>query len=296
MQKITPHLWFDAQAHEAAELYTNLFPNSRVIGATQIHDTPSGNADIIEAEIAGLHFTLLNAGPYFKFTPAISFSVSCATPEKAKKYWDVLSQGGKVMMEFQEYPFSPMYGWTADKYGLSWQISTVQPGQTITQKIMPSLMFTGAVAGKAEEAMNMYESVFHNADFQVLMRYADGEEPDRAGSVKYAQMTLDGTTFTAMDSSYEHGFTFNEAISFLIHCEDQEEIDYYWKALSADPAAEQCGWLKDAYGVSWQVVPTAMERMMSEGTPEQLARVTQAFLKMKKFDIGQLEAAYQGKV
>jgi predicted 3-demethylubiquinone-9 3-methyltransferase (glyoxalase superfamily) len=260
-----------------------------VIGATQIHDTPSGNADIIEAEIAGLHFTLLNAGPYFKFTPAISFSVSCATPEEAKKYWDVLSQGGKVMMEFQEYPFSPMYGWTADKYGLSWQISTVQPGQTITQKIMPSLMFTGAVAGKAEEAMNMYESVFHNADFQVLMRYADGEEPDRAGSVKYAQMTLDGTTFTAMDSSYEHGFTFNEAISFLIDCDGQQEVDYFWNALIADGGQEsQCGWLKDKFGLSWQVVPKQLMELMSK---DKTGKVMKAMLGMKKIIVADLQKA-----
>jgi len=97
-----------------------------------------------------------------------------------------------------------------------------------------------------------------------------------------------------MDSAHKHGFGFNEAISFIVHCDTQEEIDYYWSKLSAVPASEQCGWLKDTYGVSWQIVPTAMDTMMTEGSKEQIARVTQAFLKMKKFDIAELERAYAG--
>ena len=97
-----------------------------------------------------------------------------------------------------------------------------------------------------------------------------------------------------MDSAYEHNFAFNEAISFLVSCDTQAEIDRYWKALSAVPEAEQCGWLKDKYGLSWQIVPTLMNEMMSKGSGEQIARVTEAFLKMKKFDIESLKRAYEG--
>ena len=104
---------------------------------------------------------------------------------------------------------------------------------------------------------------------------------------------LEGQWFAAMDSAREHEFAFNEAISFLIPYETQEEIDYYWGKLSADPKAEQCGWLKDKYGLSWQVWPTAMGEMMAKGTPEQIARVTRAFLQMKKFDIAALKRAYE---
>ena len=89
-------------------------------------------------------------------------------------------------------------------------------------------------------------------------------------------------------------FTFNESISFMVSCETQAEIDGYWEKLSAVPGAEQCGWVKDKYGLSWQIVPTAMNEMLENGTPEQLARVTQAFLKMKKFDIAQLQDAFDG--
>lgn len=98
-----------------------------------------------------------------------------------------------------------------------------------------------------------------------------------------------------MDSAHEHTFAFNEAISLIVGCDDQAEIDYYWRALSAVPESEQCGWLKDRYGVLWQVTAKAMEQMMHNGTPEQIARVTQAFLPMKKFDIAKLKEAYEGK-
>jgi predicted 3-demethylubiquinone-9 3-methyltransferase (glyoxalase superfamily) len=98
-----------------------------------------------------------------------------------------------------------------------------------------------------------------------------------------------------MDSAHEHKFSFNEAISFIVSCDGQAEIDYYWEKLSAVPASEQCGWLKDKYGLSWQVAPSDMGRMMQEGTPEQIARVTQAFLPMKKFDLALLQQAYSGE-
>ncbi|MDQ7783640.1 MAG: VOC family protein [Desulfomonilaceae bacterium] len=154
MQRITPHLWFDKEAKEAAEFYTSVFPESKIKGTTTIHNTPSGSVDIVTIELLGQEFMLISAGPLFKFT---------------------------------------------------------------------------------------------------------------------------------------------EAISFMIHCDTQEEIDYYWQRLSAVPEAEQCGWLKDKYGLSWQIVPTVMDEMMREKDEKKLARVTEAFLKMKKFDIAALKRAYEGR-
>jgi predicted 3-demethylubiquinone-9 3-methyltransferase (glyoxalase superfamily) len=165
----------------------------------------------------------------------------------------------------------------------------------IIQRITPTLMFVGKNAGKAEEAINFYTSVFHDAKVLDTMRYEKGEEPDKEGTVKHATFMLAGQMFMAMDSAQEHKFTFNEAISLEVHCKDQEEIDYYWEKLSADPGAEQCGWLRDKYGVSWQIVPEEMNKMMGTGSPEQIDRVTEAFLKMKKFDVAKLKQAYQGK-
>ena len=111
----------------------------------------------------------------------------------------------------------------------------------------------------------------------------------------FADFKLLETWLAAMDSAREHKFAFNEAISLLIPCETQGEIDYYWEKLSADPKAEQCGWLKDQFGLSWQIWPVQMGEMMMHGTEDQIARVTKAFLPMKKFDIGTLERAFRGE-
>jgi predicted 3-demethylubiquinone-9 3-methyltransferase (glyoxalase superfamily) len=152
MQKITPFLWFDKEAGDAAKFYTSVFKGSRIKDVTTLHNTPSGTVEIITIEILGQEFRFMSAGPFFKF---------------------------------------------------------------------------------------------------------------------------------------------NEAISFVVNCETQEEIDYYWERLSADPKAEQCGWLKDKYGVSWQIVPAAMYEMQKDKDEKKLARVTEAILKMKKFDIETLMRAYE---
>lgn len=294
MQKITPHLWFDTQAKEAAKFYTTLFQNSRIKDTTSLENTPSGTVDIVTVDLAGQEFTLLSAGPLFKFNPSISFLVSYATVEEVEGLWNKLAVGGSPLMELGEYPFSKKFGWIQDRFGLSWQLMFVGDRE-IKQKITPTLMFVGNVSGKAEEAINFYTSVFHQSKVNDMVRYAKGEEPEQEGTIKHAIFTLEGQEFGAMDSANEHKFTFNEAISLMVHCETQEEIDYYWEKLSAVPESEQCGWLKDKFGVSWQIVPTEMDRMFKDKDQEKTARVTEAFLKMKKFDIAQLQAAYEGK-
>ena len=153
-QKIVPHLWFDKEATEAAEFYCSVFPDSRITGITTLHDTPSGNCDVVSFMLSGQPFMAISAGPVFKF---------------------------------------------------------------------------------------------------------------------------------------------NESVSFMVSCDTQKEIDYYWEKLSALPEAEQCGWLKDKYGLSWQIVPAVMDAMMQSNDAEKLARVTQAFLKMKKFNIAALQKAYDGE-
>ena len=293
MEKITPHLWFEKEAREAAAFYTSIFKNSRIKQITTLHNTPSGSVDVVTIEVAGQEFTLLAAGPLFKFTPAISFLVACDTKEEVDALWSELSRGGSTLMELGSYPFSERYGWTQDRYGLSWQVmdSGVRP---VRQKITPTLMFTGQQSGKAEEAIRFYASVFHDSSVGSILRYGAGESPDKEGTVKHAVFTLEGCGFAAMDSAHEHGFGFNEAISLLVHCDTQKEIDYYWDRLSADPTAEQCGWLKDKYGLSWQIVPNEMDEMLASSDQASIGRVTEAFLKMKKFDLAKLREAAEG--
>lgn len=288
MQKITTHLWFDTQAKEAAEFYASVFPDSHITNVNTIHDTPSGSADIVTMQIAGDEYTLISAGPLFKFNPSVSFLIACESKEEVETLWGKLTTGGKALMELGEYPFSEKFGWTEDKYGLSWQIMYMGD-MTAGRKITPTLLFVGKVCGKSEEAINFYASIFPDSKVGDIMRYGKGEEPDREGTIKHASFTLMGREFAAMDSAHDHKFSFNEAISFMVHCDTQEQIDMYWDKLSADPTAEACGWLKDKYGLSWQIVPDEMGAMLSNSDPETLAKLTQAFLQMKKFDLAKLK-------
>jgi predicted 3-demethylubiquinone-9 3-methyltransferase (glyoxalase superfamily) len=291
MQTIAPHLWFDKEAKEAAELYTSIFKDSKIKNTATLHNTPSGTVDLLTIELLGQEFRLINAGPLFKFTPAVSFLVGCDTKEEVDALWNELSKGGSALMELGEYPFSERYGWTQDRYGLSWQVMFVG-NPKIKHRITPTLMFVGQQCGRAEEAINFYSSVFHDAKVDHVLRYGKDDKPDKEGTIKHASVSLEGENFAFMDSARAHNFTFNEAISFMVHCDTQEQIDYFWSKLSAEPKAEQCGWLKDKFGLSWQIVPTAMDEMLSDKDEPKLARVTEAFLKMKKFDIAKLKEAY----
>ncbi len=298
MQKLVPHLWFDKQAKEAASFYTSLFPNSKIKNVTTLHDTPSGDCDTVSFDINGFSFMAISAGPLFKINPSISFMVNFdpSRDEDAKtsieKVWAGLSEAGKVLMPFEKYDFSEKYGWIEDKYGVSWQLMLTNPEGDPRPFIIPSFLFVKEKCGKAEEATNFYLSVFKNSKKGTVARYPAGMGTEKQGTIMFTDFMLERQWFAAMDSAREHEFGFNEAVSIIVNCENQQEIDYYWGKLSAVPDAEQCGWLKDKYGISWQIVPSAMNDMMAHGTPEQIDKVTKAFLQMKKFDIASLEKAY----
>jgi predicted 3-demethylubiquinone-9 3-methyltransferase (glyoxalase superfamily) len=149
------------------------------------------------------------------------------------------------------------------------------------------------MTGKAEEAMDFYLSVFKNSKTGIKANYEEGQAENKNAKLMYADLMIEGYWIAMMDSNVDNEFAFNEATSLIVNCKDQAEIDYYWEKLSAVPESEQCGWLKDKYGVSWQIVPDSMNEMMEQGSPEQIARVTEAFLKMKKFDLQTLEEAYK---
>lgn len=303
MKKITPHLWYDTQAKEAAAFYTSLFPKSRVTDTSVIHDvpTPTGDCDIVSFELAGHPFMAINAGPMFTKTPAISFilnfdpSKDSSAKANLEKTWQQLLPGGKPLMPLDKYPFSEKYGWIQDKYGLSWQLILTDPKGEPRPFVIPSMLFTRDVAGRAEEAIDFYCSVFKDGKRGQTARYPKGMEPEKEGSLMFAEFHILSTWMAAMDSRGPHEFGFNEGVSLVVPCDTQQEIDYYWDKLSHDPNAEQCGWLKDKFGVSWQVWPTVQGEMLKNGTPEQIARVVAAFMPMKKFDIATLKRAYEGK-
>lgn len=298
MKTITPHLWFDARAEEAARFYASAFEGSEVgpilrydEAAAQASGQPEDSVLTIDFELHGHPFVGLNGGPQFRFTPAVSFFVSCHDREEIDRLHGTLSGGGSELMPLQEYPFSERYGWLMDRYGLSWQLNLAP----YAHKITPSLMFTGERHGRAEEAMRFYASLFEDSSVDTIERYGPGDPDPAEGTVKYAEFTLAGQGFRAMDRSLAHDFTFNEAVSFLVPCEDQDEVDHFWKAFTEEGEESRCGWLKDPYGVSWQIAPTVLLEMLRDDDPERAGRVMRAMLGMTKIEIPALEAAYEGR-
>ena len=271
---IYPCLWFDGQAKEAAQFYTSVFRGGKITCETPV---------VVNFELDGQQFMCLNGGSYFNFTPAISFYVTFETEQEFDNTWESLNQHGKIRMDAGKYDWSPKYGWVEDKFGVNWQMSVGKMAE-VGQKFIPFLMFTGDQAGKTEKAINFYGSVFENSGVVGILK-------DEANStmVKHAQFNLSDFVIMAMDSDFDHGFGFNEAISFVVSCKNQDEIDYFWKKLSAFPEAEQCGWLKDQFGVSWQIVPDALGQWMSD--PGKAARIMKLLMPMKKLDITTLENA-----
>ncbi len=162
------------------------------------------------------------------------------------------------------------------------------------QKIAPFLWFNT----QAEEAVRYYASIFKNSKIGRIVRYdeASAKASGRpAGSVMVVDFELEGQKFSALNGGPV--FKFTEAVSFVVNCESQEEVDHYWKKLSegGDKNAQQCGWLKDKYGLSWQIVPIAMTQMLADKDPQKSQRVMQAMLQMKKLDLGELKRAYDGR-
>lgn len=294
MQQINPCLWFDNQAEEAARFYTSLFPNSRVYGIAAYPEGGPGEAGapmLVEFELAGHRFIGLNGGPQFQFTPAISFTVSCETEEEIDRLFERLLDGGRALMPLQAYPFAEKYGWVDDRYGVSWQLVLWAEAE---HKIVPSLMFTNEQAGRAQEAMEHYTMLFPDAGIDQVAPYGpDQGEPE--GNVAHAVFRLNGQPFIAMDSSQTHDFNFSHAVSLMVNCDSQEEIDHLWDGLLAGGGGEEmCGWLHDRYGVAWQIVPANIGELMDSSDPERARRISDAIFSMVKIDMNELQRLYEG--
>jgi predicted 3-demethylubiquinone-9 3-methyltransferase (glyoxalase superfamily) len=298
LQKITPFLWFDHQAEEAVHFYTSTFKNSKIktlsryeTEGAKVSGREEGSVMTVAFELEEQEFVALNGGPVFEITPAISFFVNCESEQEINSLWNKLSKGGTVLIGLNNFPFSERFGWLKDKFGVTWQLMI---GEGM-QKINPFFMFGGAQSGKAEEAINFYVSLFSNSGIIHLERY-ESTEGEIEGTIKYARFSLSEQEFLAMDSTREHSFAFTPALSLVVNCESQEEIDHFWDKLSqgGDEKAQQCGWLQDRYRVSWQIVPRVMEEMMNDPDKEKSHRVMHSMLQMKKLDISVLRAAYEG--
>lgn len=279
MQKIVPNFWFDGNAREAVEFYVSAFPNAEITGGAKypqskeeglldFQEPLAGDDLVVEFSIGGYQLVAINAGPEFKPTPSHSIMVNFDenqdkdARQQIDALWEKLGEGGTALMPLQEYPFSPYFGWMQDKYGYSWQLTLAGPAGEPRPKLVPALMFGGPAQNRAEEAIEYYTSVFPDSSRGTTATWEQDMGPATAGTIMYADFTLANQWFAAMDAGAEQDFTFNEAVSFQVNCKDQEEIDYLWSKLSAVAESEQCGWCKDQFGVSWQIVPENMEELM----------------------------------
>ncbi|MEK7619433.1 MAG: VOC family protein [Patescibacteria group bacterium] len=278
MQKITPNIWFNGNAKEAADFYPSIFygakaavtlyyPKTKEEGLTDFQLNMAGKVLTIDIEIMGFHFVAINAGPEFTPNPSVSFFITLDTKEEIDTVWNKLKDGGAELMALGKYPFSEYYGWVHDKYNVSWQLILNRPEGDWRPKVMPSLLFTQDKNGKAEEATNFYVSVFYarggNSKTGQLVRRTEDDGMAKAGTLSFGDFMIENVWIAAMDGVQAHEFKFNEGVSLSVGCQDQSEIDYYWERLTADGGEESvCGWLSDKYGASWQVAPVNSEELM----------------------------------
>ena len=276
---IYPCLTIKGKTAEAADFYINTFGEGKITHTSFY---------VVQIQLSGQRFMLLNEGPSSSPNPSFSFMVTSETAEETEQYWNKLIEEGQSLMPLDAYNWSVKYGWLQDKYGVSWQLYTGSKNDT-PQKFSPTLMFTGAQAGKTEEAVNFYTTLFPQSTLQGVLKYSEGEGKN-TNFVKHAQFDINQYIMMAMDSSADHGFAFNDAISLVVECDTQQEIDTYWEELTGNGGKEvQCGWLTDKYGISWQIVPKALGGLMKE--PERAQRVMGALMQMKKLVIADLENA-----
>ncbi len=298
MQKITPFLWFDDNAEAAVKLYTSVFKKAKITSVSRYVESmsqaakrPVGSVMTIGFVLEGQSFVAINGGPAFKQSPAVSFFVHCKTAAEVNARFKKLSDGGQVMMPLGKYPFNERYAFFKDKYGVSWQL-LLSPKR---HDIVPCLLFVGKNLGKAEAAMKHYVSIFPNANVKTISHYGKGQQPNKAGTVQHAEFEIAKQPFVVMDGAGPHQFAFNESVSFVVSCTTQKELDMYWNALSKGGQESYCGWLKDKFGVSWQITPTILATLSSGKATAKATRAMGAMLKMRKIDIATIKKAAAGK-
>lgn len=292
MQRIVPNIWCQGNAYEVGKFYTATFPDTSMEvtayypeeGLPDFQKDFAGQPLVVDVTLSGYLLRLVNAGQDFRPTPAISFIINMnpadhggedLTRGEIMRMWEALTDGGQVRMPLGEYPHSLLYGWVEDAYGVNWQLMLSDPAAETRPPVTPQFLFTGENA-QAQQAIELYTGLF--PDSSTGMTLPQGDD----GGIMFAEFTLAGQWFSAMDGGTIHNFTFSPGLSLEFDCADQQEIDSLWGALSAVPEAEQCGWLVDRFGVSWQIVPANMGELM------QRPGAYQRMLKMKKIVIADL--------
>ena len=276
---IYPCIWCQNNAKEMAEFYLSVFPETKITDE---------NPFVVTISINGQRVMLLNSGEEgtsIHPNPSISLMYLTTSEQEVEDIHEKLMEGGKELMPLDSYPFSTKYAWVEDRYGVSWQLYTGKEKDSI-QKVVPTLMFVAENNGKAVQAIDHYTSIFPDSQKRGVQEYT-GEEGETAGNIQHAEFTIDRYLLMIMDSSYPHAFNFTEGISLVVESVDQEGIDYYWNRFISEGGEESvCGWLKDKYGVSWQIVTPEVDELVLRSP-----KAMEAMLQMRKLDIDVLRDA-----
>ncbi len=273
---IHPCIWFNYHAHDAAAFYTALFKDAKILATSPY---------AITVHLKGQKFMLLNGNTNKPINSSVTFFVVCESGAETEHLWNALSESGNILMPLDRYPWSEQYGWLQDRFGVSWQIAFGK-WEDVGQYIKPCLLFSGAVNGKAGNAMEHYKEIFPDTSITGILNYDNGEN-EIPGNIKHAQFSINGFVMMAMDSSMPQPFGFNESVSFVVECRSQQEIDHYWHKLSEGGQESMCGWLKDAFGISWQIIPENLGALITH--PEKGPAVAKNLFSMKKIDMELLD-------
>lgn len=297
MQNVIANIWFNRNAEEAGQFYASIFPEASTEvefryptdGLPEFQRSLSGEPLVVTVTVAGTKLSLINAGDEFAPNPSISFMLNfdplafSGDEDNAKhaldELWAKLSDGGTVLMPLQGYAHSKHYGWVADRYGVNWQLMLTDAAGEPRPFLIPALMYCGAAQNMAAQAVDHYLATFDDAHLGQRVLYPAPMGPVTTDSIMFSDFVIKGQWLIAMDSAVEQPFTFSCGVSLEVLCEDQDEIDRYWNALSTVPEAEQCGWLADFAGLSWQIVPANMGELMRRPNAHQ------KLLEMKKIII-----------
>lgn len=273
---ITTCIWCNGNAKEMAKYYCAIFPDARF-------DTQN---DVVSTfRIGGSSLMTLNGGPQFKPNPSVSFYVTIENEEDLRYVWNGLSLDGKTMMPLDQYPWSPLYGWVQDQFGVSWQL-TLGKISEVGKGVVPFLMFSDKQQGKAEEAITFYQSLMPPEKTPMIVRYEPGQVKIDA-TVVHSRFYIGQNLFMAIDGGMPQPFNFDEGVSFVIHCNSQEEVDYYWDKITAKGKEGMCGWCSDEFGVAWQVVPVQLVQLLKN--PDVAPKVFPNLMKMQKIVIDALD-------
>lgn len=272
---IYPCLWFDNNAQHAVAYYCSLFADSSML----LDSNPVVSTFVLN----GTKLMALNGGATYSINPAISLYVYCGSEAEVLRLYNALSSTGNVLMPLGEYAWSKQYAWVADQFGVNWQLDVDEINAS--QKIVPSQLFGQNKHLAINDALAHYITIFKPSSVLLTAPYPESDDVP-TGTLLFAQYKLLGFIFNAMSSNYPHAFDFTPAQSFVITCDTQEQIDYYWERLGEGGHYEMCGWLADKFGISWQIVPSILPQLIAD--PEKGRRVVDAFMRMKKFDIDTL--------